>query len=475
MFFPNVTASPGDLVFFYLPTIADKVVGDTITINGIVYYVSANFNLQFGDQDPVIKIALLTIYAPPDIPNISSYRWGDLWSGKIHIFFGNQDVMFIHHYEIWRSFDQTNYHFLKQIPEGPFTDEPPPLENIWYKIRAVDTFYRKSGFTAPMYFQAQWQRYYDNPVLELTPAAWDSWGVTCPNLHYSRGDGNIHMYYGGMTGVIAGYQIGHATLSIADWKNGLWTNWVKDPANPIMSPAGAGFMMNGVFEPYVRWYNSQFICLHTGYDNHNAGGMDAAGIGAFTSPSLYGPWTAVSNVVPRIDLGAGGEWDDFDLFAASLYYEGNTYHAWYSASNGPLQNWRIGHATSVGDPIGVYTKDVSNPVLSYTGAGWESDQVCFLRYIPWGTFLIGYYQGFDVLRRGQWGTLWSSDPDGAIYRTPNNPDMKFTAGNEATLRIGGSLFKDPIYNRWTWWYGNADFPVTLAEISVMVLVPVSPL
>lgn len=474
-FFPNVEANPGDIVFFYLPTIADKVIGDTVVIDGITYYVSANYDLQFGDQDPVIKIALLTIFAPPDVPNIWSYRWGDLWSGKIWIYFGNQDVRYIDHYEIWRSFDQTNYHFLMQIPAGPFSDEPPPLEHIWYKIQAVDTFYRKSDFTRPIYFQAQWQRYPGNPVLQPTPAAWDSWGVTCPNLYWSQGDSNIHMFYGGMTGANAGYQIGHATLTLANWKNGIWNNWVKDPANPIMSPAGAGFMANGVFEPYVKWYNSQFIAMHTGYDNHNGGGMDAAGIGAFTSPSLYGPWTSVSNVIPRLGLGAGGEWDDFDLFAASFFYEGNTYFMEYSASDGPAQNWKIGRASSVGDPVGVYVKDPTNPILSPAGTGWEQTRVFFLRFLPFGTWLIGYYQGWNILGQGQWGSIWSSDPEGTLYKTPNNPDMKYTAGNESTLRIGGSLLKDPIYNRWTWWYGSTDIPETVYEIRVMVLVPVSPL
>jgi hypothetical protein len=472
VFFPNVKASGGDIVFFYEAEDAEYTIGDSIAISGITYYVSATHNISIGDQDPYVRIALLTIYAPPDPPNVWSYRWGDLGSGKIWIYFGHKEQRFLDHFEVWRSFDNSEWHFLDNIDTGPFSDEPPPLEHIWYKLRTVDTFYRKSEFTLPLKFTAQWQRFFDNPVLEKSPG-WSSWGVTCPTLFYAPADQNIHMFYGGMTWINVGYQIGHATLSISDWKNLNWTNWVPDPANPIMTPGGVNFMQNGVFEPYVIWADSRFICVHTGYDNHRGTGMDAAGIGAFTSPSLSGPWTQVDNTTPRIPLGAGGEWDDYDVFAASLGLYGSTWWWWYSGSGDAAQNWKIGRAYST-DPVSVATKDAENPILSPTGSGWEQEKVFFMRFLSYGNHNIGYYQGHNAAGQGQWGSVWTAGPTDDINKTPFNPDIRYTSANEATLRIGGNLFKDPFSNTWTFWYGSADFPESLAEIRAMILVPIEP-
>ena len=475
-FFPTINAARGDIVFFYLPEITPKVVGNTVILNGVTYYVTAVSEIVIGTADPLIRIALLSLYPPPGIPAMWSYRWVDPDAGawKIEILFGSSDITSIQDYEIYRSFDYTNWHYLTRVDTGPFYDVPPPLEHIWYKVRARSIYNTFSSFTAPMYFQAQWQRFFNNPVLTGTPATWDFFGVTCPNLWYNKTEQLIHMFYGGGTGALAGYQIGHATLTLNDWKTYNWTAWVKDPANPVMTPAGINFMQLGVFEPYLTFYNSQFIVFHTGYDNHNGGGMDAAGIGAYTGPTLWGPWTAVSTVTPRVGLGAGGTWDDFDVFAASVFLEGNTYHMWYSASNNPAQAWKIGRAYST-DPIGLYTKFATNPVLSFTGTDWEQSKVFFLRNVPHGTHLIGYYQGANVAGRFQWGTSWNAGATDTIHRTANNPDIRYYAGNEATLQIGGSLFKDPVTNRWTFFYGSCTFPVTVAEIRAAVLVPVMPL
>lgn len=477
-FVHNATPRGGDIMYFYLPEVAPLVVGDTVNWRGYTYYVTYSDYYNFGNADPLFRYALISRYDPPGVPNIWSYRWGDNWSGKILIFFGNQSSTFIDSYEIYRSFDQVNYHFLVKVKAekfaggDPFSDEPPPLENLWYKVRAVDIYNRYSNFTRPLFFQQQLQRFPD-PLLQGTPATWTSFGVTCPNLWYSGGDNLIHMFFGGMTGAAAGYQIGHATLSTANWKNYNW-GFTEDPANPVMTPGGINFMVNGVFEPYLTWNRSRFIMYHTGYDNHNGTGMDAAGIGAFTSPTLWGPWTAVSTVTPRLGLGAAGQWDDWDVFAASVYTEGADFYMWFSASDGAPQPWKIGRA-SAANPTDVFTKYALNPVLSPTGTDWEQSRVLFLRNVRSGTYLIGYYQGVNAAFRFQWGTCFAGSPTDAISRTPNNPDFPYFAGTEATLRIGGSLFKDPFLNRWILVYGCADFPSTVAEIRAAIMVPVMPL
>jgi hypothetical protein len=475
--FVSIRARKGDRVFVHDPNVI-YAIGDTITIDTVTFYVVAADQLSIGDADPLVRYVLLSIYPPPDVPNVWNKEWGPIGSNTLQIYYGTPNAKYIDYYEIWRSFDGTNYHFLTTDKEGPFEDfYVAPIENIWYKIRAVDTFDRKSDFTRSVYFQQEWQRWAGNPVLQPTALAWDSWGVTCPHVIYNEGDSEIHMFYGGMTGPAAGYQIGHATISTTNWKAENYTNWVKDLANPVMTPAGAGFMANGVFEPFVRRMGSWWVTYHTGYDNHNGTGMDAAGIGAFYSPTLNGPWNVVSNAVPRVPLGGVGDWDEYVVFAASAIYEGDDFFIYYSAASAAAPNtWKIGRA-SANWALDVFTKDaVNNPILSPHGTDWEQDRVFFLRYYPFGTFLIGYYQGWsNAQNTQQWGTCWSGSPEGAITRTPFNPDMRRVAPgtNEATLRIGGCLFKDPFTNRFHFFYGSGDAgPSTIAEIRQMILTPI---
>lgn len=482
-FFHDVYGRHGDIVYIYAGSATSLIVGDTKTVNTKTYYVVDTGQQDIGDATPFVKFALLSRYAPPEAPNIWQYYWGDLWSGRLHIEFGCADERAVDYYEIYRSFDRSNWHFLGTIAKGPFTDNGiPPLENLWYKIRTIDIYGRASSFTDELWFQCQWMRLDSNPILQLGAGAqWDDTYIWSPSLAYESG--YYHLFYTGQNA--AGENaIGHATLTAANWKAGnlAAAYWTKDAGNPVVAKAGAGYMANGVGEQSLVRYGAYWLLFYTGYDNHNGGGQDAAGIGLAYSPSLNGPWDILSNATPRLSLGAGGTWDDYDVFAAYVVFQNGFFHMFYSAGEDATNGWDIGYAYA-SDAVDVFAKGTSNPVLQHTasyGSGkyykapgneWDSHMVCSPNVIASGTWLIFYYEGSSgapFTEDSCFGTAWSGGPTSTIYKTPFNPDFRpagAAASNDDFLREC-DIFNDPGTQKWWMVYGSG--PSNPARIPIEI-------
>jgi hypothetical protein len=312
----------------------------------------------------------------------------------------------------------------------------------------------------------------ENPILSLgAGGAWDDTYIFSPSLAYEAG--YYHLFYTGINAA-GTYQIGHATLPESDWKAGNWAaaNWTKDAGNPILAPAGAGYMQNGVGEQTLVRYGSYWLIYYTGYDNHNGGGMDAAGIGVAYSASLNGPWTILDNATPRLGLGTGGEWDDYDVFGAYVFYEAGTYHMFYSGGEDANNNWDIGYA-SASDALDAFSRGASNPVLSHstTAGDWDDYGVLSPNIVQSGTWLIFYFDGIgDQPFNGDvcFGTAWSGGPTSTIYKTPFNPDFRPTgaaASNDAFIREM-DIFNEPGTQKWFMVYGSG--PSNPARIPVEI-------
>ncbi|UCG69418.1 MAG: hypothetical protein JSV09_16890, partial [Thermoplasmata archaeon] len=170
-----------------------------------------------------------------------------------------------------------------------------------------------------------WIKHPQNPVLDLgSPGEWDDSRVYAPCVLY---DGiKFHMWYSGFDGL--NYRMGYANSSDG-------VTWVKNPANPILSPGPSGTWDDSrVFAPSVIFRGKECHMWYTGNDG------SIYRIGYATSYDGFTWIKSVSN--PVLDLGPSSSWDEYNVHQPSVFYEGITYHMWYSGEDGP--NSRIGHA-----------------------------------------------------------------------------------------------------------------------------------
>lgn len=146
---------------------------------------------------------------------------------------------------------------------------------------------------------------------------------------------------------------------------------------------------------YSGWYNGQ-----TGLDDYKIGRMSSTDYGV--TWSKY-----VSN--PVLSPGGVGTWDHSYIKDPSVQWDGSQYVMYYTGYNG--STFGIGRATS-SDGI-TWTKDASNPVITPSGTGDETNGCYFpnVLYIPTRSpSWLMWYQGF---------------PAGATPVSPNGIVMRF--------------------------------------------------
>jgi predicted GH43/DUF377 family glycosyl hydrolase len=200
-----------------------------------------------------------------------------------------------------------------------------------------------------------WTKIPSIPVLDIgAPTSWDDISARFPSVVH---DGvTYHMWYSGQDG--SNSRIGHATSP-----NGY--QWTKDAANPVLD-----------LGPPTSWddfgvYYADVIYNGTGFQMwYTADDGVVMKIGYATSPD-GSTWTKHPGN-PVLDLGVSGSFDDVNVYKPAVFYDGSIYHMWYSGSDGAVT--KIGYATS---PDGViWTKYPGNPVLELGPSGsWEDEQV----------------------------------------------------------------------------------------------------
>jgi predicted GH43/DUF377 family glycosyl hydrolase len=204
----------------------------------------------------------------------------------------------------------------------------------------------------------------NNPVLDVGPSgSWDDARVIIPSvLHH---DTVYHMWYSGNDGTTS--RIGYAT-SI----DGI--NWVKDTINnPVLSvgPSGSWYE-GGVSQPYVRFDGTTYQMWFGGWD-----ASDITSIGYATSTDLL-TWNVHAD--PVLVVGTG-TWDSQHVEGPSVFFDGNTYHMWYTGRNiHSWWTWRIGYASSQ-DGINWLKDTINNPVLTPSTGRWDSQFVGYPRVI----------------------------------------------------------------------------------------------
>jgi predicted GH43/DUF377 family glycosyl hydrolase len=140
-------------------------------------------------------------------------------------------------------------------------------------------------------------------------------------------------------------------------------DFVKAQANPVLDLGPSGSWDDFAIQwPSVLKRNEQYEMWYSGNDG------STWCIGFATSSDGFN-WTKHPDN-PVLQPGPL-TWDDSNVFAPSVLWDGSMYKMWYTGHDG--SNWRIGHATSL-DGLN-WTKNANNPVLVASASGWDDFNV----------------------------------------------------------------------------------------------------
>ncbi|MGD8777546.1 MAG: hypothetical protein PVH88_01135 [Ignavibacteria bacterium] len=160
-------------------------------------------------------------------------------------------------------------------------------------------------------------------------------------------------------------------------------------------------------------------------------------------------WTVYSGN-PVLDLGASGEWDDYDVAHPSIIYNGTYYEMWFGGYDG--SNHSIGYATST-DGIN-WSKYSGNPVLNYGDSGEWDDYIASPSVIYDGTSYEMWYSGYDG---SNYRIGYASSQDGINWtKYSGNPVMNLgTSGEWDDQSVS---YPSVIYNgtHYEMWYTGYD-------------------
>jgi predicted GH43/DUF377 family glycosyl hydrolase len=204
-----------------------------------------------------------------------------------------------------------------------------------------------------------WEKYSENPVLDLGPlASWDEREVMHPRVVF---DGSTyHMWYNGY-----GQEV--QRTGYASSPDGI--NWVKYAGNPVLSTGGPGtwdgFMLAimGVIKA-----DNEFKMWYTGGDGTEEDAKYFR-IGYATSPDGIN-WSKHGGN-PVLDIGEAGAWDSLGVVTSCVLFDSTLaqYQMWYGGLDGSYG--RTGYATSV--PVTGLEEGLD---------GWHPDQEMSLQNHP---------------------------------------------------------------------------------------------
>ena len=234
------------------------------------------------------------------------------------------------------------------------------------------------------------------------------------------------------------------------------TEWVDDPANPVLVPGSPG--------TWDAWsYVNEVVVVDGTYHMFYMGQEEGSpwdrfwGIGHATSPD-GSSWT-LDPANPVLVRGGAGEWDSDSVSFPAVIHDGTEFRMWYGASDGEVD--AVGYATS---PDGTtWTKYAGNPVMSTGPTGSFDDggiwpgTVLFdgEKYRMWYTgerdtsewiFTIGTAESAD-------GLTWTRHPEPVIV-----PDVPWNSwlAYAPTVVFDGSVYR-------MWYAGNSGSSVSIGH------------
>lgn len=234
-------------------------------------------------------------------------------------------------------------------------------------------------------------------------------------------NGTYHCWYlgsdsNGNTG------IGHATSSDL-------VSWTKDSANPVLTPTGSGWEAQRIGSPDVVEDGGTYYMFYNGRDSN---GNDAVLLATSSDPGGDN-WTR-SSENPVLEPSSSG-WDSGNVNQPSLEIDGSgTWHMLFSGNDGSTPPAYAGHATS--SDLVNWSKDSSNPILSPSSSGWDSEET-------FNTDMILVDGDWQVMFRGAPGdhvgrAVGSSLDD--LTKSPDNPEIERSGSGWDSSRVSGPSF-----------------------------------
>ncbi len=289
-----------------------------------------------------------------------------------------------------------------------------------------------------------WNKHPQNPVLESSPATWDSIGletVTVLKDETALPPERYKMWYAGSDDPIYGlYKIGYAYSPDG-------VNWTKHPDPVLLKGDDDTWESGGPEGPTVILFDDTLRMWYAGYDSVYNGERTDFSCSIGYAWSLDGKlWNKYPNN-PIMTIGDEETWDAANIQDPFVLRNEDTYHMWYSGFSewifDGLGQYQIGYAYS-SDGIN-WTKSSANPVLKYgSNNDWDKKLAGFPTIILENSTLHMWYTGIDTLPIPEWPAPYYWDI-GYARSSMESVGMILYEKHKAALKI----YPTPAVNRVT--------------------------
>jgi predicted GH43/DUF377 family glycosyl hydrolase len=281
-----------------------------------------------------------------------------------------------------------------------------------------------------------WTKYPGNPVLDIgPPGSWDDFRAYVPSVVFNGT--KYFMIYSGNDG--STYRIGYASSNDK-------INWTKSPANPTLNlGSGGSWDDTDVGTPFVLYDGTTYKMWYSGFDGTNYR------VGYVTLPDMD-KWEKYTGN-PVVDLGPPTSWDEDYVAHPSVYYDGVTYHMWYSGKS--TINNRIGYANSTD---GITWTKYPDPVVDLgPSSSWDDYHTYSPTVLYDGALFHMWYSGFDG---SVWRIGYANSTDGIFWTKYPTPVLDLgspTSWDDERVYSPTVIFDGITYHMWYAGYDGSNY------------------
>jgi len=225
------------------------------------------------------------------------------------------------------------------------------------------------------------------------------------------------------------------------------TEWVEDPANPVIGPADPADWDGGNRNPMAVIEVDGTYHLYFNGHAEGAAFLDSYDIGHATSSD--GVSWEMDPANPVLTRGADGEWDDGSLWGVGMIHDQSGFRMWYSGSGG--EDFPAGYATSADGSV--WTKYPGNPIIDVGPSGSFDDNGVMPNTVIFrnGTYQMWYTSGKAVGGPDDydWRIGYAESDDGLSWTKHPEPVLEGDEGWDSWVVFAPSvLFDGSTYHMW---------------------------